>query len=239
MPPRTTTGHRLRANAALRGLSDYGLFSEKIPPCFSSVGLADTIPRRLRKITEEVDEKQLKRRIRARHDYARYESLRNVNVARQIGIPHPESHIVQCLAIVRYWATIKRHCAKPAIPVSRTYVRKTSTDRVFIMNYKGPWRFQNEESDMAEMIGSRYQVRADISSCFPTIYTHSIPWALHGRNRAKRNRSLLLPGNLLDFVSQNVRDGQTNGLLIGPHTSNVLSEVVLTSVDYALPRKGL
>ena len=92
---------------------------------------------------------------------------------------------------------------------------------------------------MAAMMGSRYQVRADISSCFPSIYTHSIPWALHGRNRAKGNRSLLIPGNLLDSVSQNVRDGQTNGLLIGPHTSNVLSEVVLTRVDDALTKKGL
>ena len=107
------------------------------------------------------------------------------------------------------------------------------------MNYKGSLRFQNEESDIAAMIGSRYQVRADISSCFPTIYTHSIPWALHGRNRAKGNRSLLLPGNLLDTVSQNVRDGQTNGLLIGPHASNVLSEVVLTRIDDALTKKGL
>lgn len=239
MAPRTTTGHRLRAHEALRGLLDHGLFSEKIPPCFSSVGLADIIPRRLLQIVQEADEKKLKKQIHARHDYARYESLRNVNVPRQMGVPHPESHVVQCLAIVRHWAKIKRHCAKPVTPVSRTYVRKTSTEKVFLMNYKGPFRFQNEEADIEAMIGSRYQVRADISSCFPSVYTHSIPWAIHGRNRAKANRSLLLPGNLLDTVSQNVRDGQTNGLLIGPHTSNVLAEVVLTRVDDELTKKGL
>ena len=106
------------------------------------------------------------------------------------------------------------------------------------MNYKGPHRFENEESDIQAMIGARFLVRADISTCFPSMYTHSIPWALHGRNIAKGNHSILLAGNLLDKVTQNVRDGQTNGLLIGPHTSNVLSEIILTSVDEAMIKKG-
>ena len=69
---------------------------------------------------------------------------------------------------------------------------------------------------------------------FPSIYTHSIPWALHGRRKAKRDRSLLLEGNLLDRVTQDTRDGQTNGLLIGPHASNILSEIVLTDIDRTL-----
>ena len=42
----------------------------------------------------------------------------------------------------------------------------------------------------------------------------------------------------MDTVTQNLRDGQTNGLLIGPHTSNVLSEVILTCIDHALIREG-
>jgi len=43
---------------------------------------------------------------------------------------------------------------------------------------------------------------------------------------------------LLDKCTQNTRDRQTNGLLIGPHASNILSEIVLTRIDTALQGKG-
>ena len=238
MASRITTGFGLSAKQVLRGLLDYGLFSEKAPLCFSSAELTDKIPKRLWSIISETVENRLQRRIRAPHDFIRYESLRDVNVPRQIGIPHPESYIVQCLAVARHWTTIKQHCAKPHWPATRTYVQKTSSDRVFLMNYKGPHRFEHEETDIRHMMGARYAVRADISNCFPSIYTHSIPWAIHGRNAAKGNRSILLAGNLLDTVTQNTRDRQTNGLLIGPHASSVLSEVILTSVDASLLKKG-
>lgn len=106
------------------------------------------------------------------------------------------------------------------------------------MNYEGKERFENEEIDIREMTGAHYVVCTDISNCFPSIYTHSIPWALHGQGRAKRDRSVLLEGNLLDKATQCTRDGQTNGLLIGPHSSNVLSEVILTRIDFEMIQKG-
>ena len=238
MASRTTTGFGLSGDDALRGMVDYGLFSEKVPPCFRSSGLTDNIPTRLRRIVEETDQKRLKSRIKQTHDYVRYESLRDINVPRQIGIPHPESYVVQCLALRRHWTTVKQHCAKPDIPVSRTYVQRISGQSVFVMNYKGPYRFECEEEDLHDMAGARYVVRADISNCFPSVYTHSIPWAIHGRSKAKGNHSVMLAGNLLDSVTRNTRDGQTNGLLIGPHASNVLSEIILTCVDHQMIRNG-
>ena len=238
MASRTTTGFGLSGDDALRGMVDYGLFSEKVPPCFRSSVLTDNIPTRLRRIVEETDQKRLKSRIKQTHDYVRYESLRDINVPRQIGIPHPESYVVQCLALRRHWTTVKQHCAKPDIPVSRTYVQRISGQSVFVMNYKGPYRFEYEEEDLHDMAGARYVVRADISNCFPSVYTHSIPWAIHGRSKAKGNHSVTLAGNLLDSVTRNTRDGQTNGLLIGPHASNVLSEIILTCVDHQMIRNG-
>lgn len=106
------------------------------------------------------------------------------------------------------------------------------------MNYRGPKRFEYEEDEIRSMIGARYFVQADISNCFPSMYTHSIPWAIHGRQKAKKDRSILLAGNLLDKVTQNVRDGQTNGLLIGPHSSNIISEIILTCIDAAMLNKN-
>ena len=39
------------------GLVDYGLFSEKLPPCFTSEGLSDYVPNILLKLITETDEK--------------------------------------------------------------------------------------------------------------------------------------------------------------------------------------
>jgi hypothetical protein len=106
------------------------------------------------------------------------------------------------------------------------------------MSYKGAERFVLEEKDLAFLTGAEYVVHADISTCFPSIYTHSIPWALHGKTKAKTSHGdLALAGNVLDKATRVIRDKQTNGLLIGPHSSNVLSEIILTSVDSALLEK--
>lgn len=239
MVRRQTTGLGLSEDEAFIGLVDYGLFSEKLPPCFTSEGLSDHVPHILLKLTTENNRENLDNILKRRkHDFIRYEPLHAVNIPRQMGVPHPESHIVQCLALKRHWETIKGHCAKPKTPVSRLFVRKTSSKRVFQMNYKGKERFDNEEADIGKMTGAHYVAHTDISNCFPSIYTHSIPWALHGRSKSKKCRSVLLAGNLLDKATQGIRDGQTNGLLIGPHSSNVVSEIILTRIDYEMIKKG-
>lgn len=238
MATKQTTGRGLSATQAFVGLVDYGLFSEKLPPCFTSEGLSPQVPPSLQSIATETNPKKLwKLLTRASHDYIRHDVLRDSNVPRQLGVPHPESYLAQCLAIQRVWNTIKSHCAKPSSPVSRVFVRQTSGNRVFQMNYQGPERFTNTELDLRSMTGASYVAHTDISGCFPSIYTHSIPWALHGPVKAKKDRRGLSPGNLLDKATQCIHDGQTNGLLIGPHSSNVVSEIILTAVDRAMLNK--
>ena len=229
---RQTTGQGLTANAAFVGLADHGLFNYRMPHCFTSEDLSGHITKNLLNVLAEKNDSKLRKALaKTRHDFIRYDALRDVNVPRQLGAPHPESHLLQCLVIEHYWQQIKRHCRKPAVPVSRTFVRKMDGDRVFHMNYKGKDRDAIEEHDLRRMAGAQYMVKADISACYPSIYTHSIPWAMHGKTKSKKNRGSSLPGNLLDSVTQGTRDGQTNGLLIGPDTSSVISEIILTKID--------
>ena len=240
MSRKQTTGEGLDADAAFVGLVDFGLFAEKVPPCFTSEGLADQVPTSLAKIAHENDLKKLKKLIdKQSRGFMRYQTLRDINIPRHMGIPHPHSYVAQCLAIKRCWEQIKKHCAKPAQPVSRIFVRNTGPERVFVMNYKGQERFEVEEKEINFATGACYVVHADISTCFPSIYTHSIPWAMHGQKKAKKARGdLCLAGNILDKATQVVRDSQTIGLLIGPHSSNIISELVLTHVDSALLQQG-
>jgi hypothetical protein len=88
-------------------------------------------------------------------------------------------------------------------------------------------------------IGCRYQLFADISNYYPSIYTHIIPWAYHGKDvaKVKANRhDLTMLGNMLDKLIQSMQEDQTAGLPIGPDTSLIISEIILTVVDMEISK---
>ena len=234
------TDDGLSPDDIVTGLLDFGLFAEKVPPCFTSKGLAELAAPLMEPVLETVDLKARNKAIGDRsHDYIRYEAIRDINIPRQLGIPHPESYALQALAIKKHWEEIKAHCAKPAPAISRIHVRHVGGGCIFEMSYKGAERYQFEEDEIEWRSGAKFVVKADIARCFPSMYTHSIPWALHGLEVAKKSTSLGdLYGDLLDKCTQNTRDKQTNGLLIGPHASNIIAEIILTSIDAALQAKG-
>jgi hypothetical protein len=235
-----STKEKLSPDDVLIGLLDHGLFAEKIPPCFTTEGLAEFVSNSMGTLLDETDDKKLKEALAGRsHDFMRYEALRDSNIPRHMGVPHPEAYAVQALAIAKHWQAIATHCNKPKPVFSRIHVRHVGDGRIFEMNYKGDERFRLEENEQRWMSGAQYVVEADIATCFPSIYTHSIPWVLDGKAAAKKSSSLTkLPGNLLDKCTQNTRDRQTNGLLIGPHASNIISEIILTQIDADLQAKG-
>ncbi len=80
-------------------------------------------------------------------------------------------------------------------------------------------------------------VIADISEFYHSIYTHSIPWALHTKATAKANRGLQLFGNAIDKLIRESQDGQTMGIPIGPDSSFVIAEILLTTIDAELVRR--
>ena len=82
---------------------------------------------------------------------------------------------------------------------------------------------------------SRYTLGLDVSNFYGSIYTHSIPWALHGKAVAKLDRSDKLYGNVIDRFVRNCQDGQTMGIPIGPDTSEIIAESILSSLDLDIP----
>ncbi|MCP5014278.1 MAG: RNA-directed DNA polymerase [Ketobacter sp.] len=86
-------------------------------------------------------------------------------------------------------------------------------------------------------------LKLDISKCFDSIYSHSISWAVFGRDRV-RNQFLgtesrtvdnIFPG-VLDTFMQNANGRETNGIIIGPEFSRIFAELILQAVDCNLER---
>ena len=159
--------------------------------------------------------------------------------------PNPFKYQRLCVELKNDWDKIRNHfhllTDGQSFRISRIHIRKEYNDKhIFKMNYKN-WRVDgNPESDllMHEKGPSRFIVRADISTCFPSIYTHSIPWALVGKEKAKQTVHDDTWYNRIDQACSDMRNGETHGLLIGPHTSNLISEIILTVVDKRLYDKG-
>ncbi len=92
------------------------------------------------------------------------------------------------------------------------------------------------ENDLvAEAYNYKFILKTDIKNFYPSIYTHSIAWAIHTKKtiRTKGNRSDYsnFLGLKLDRLIQYANDGCTNGIAIGPAISDLISEIVLSSVD--------
>lgn len=86
----------------------------------------------------------------------------------------------------------------------------------------------------------KFLITTDVKNFYSSIYTHSIPWAIHGKKRvrtpANRNNFTFF-GNRLDKLFQSANDGCTNGIPVGPAVSDLVSEVVLSGVDRLLSKQ--
>ena len=83
--------------------------------------------------------------------------------------------------------------------------------------------------------GYELLAEVDIAAFFHSVYTHIIPWAIHGKALAKQKKQdISLYGNVLDLLVRNAQDGQTIGLPVGPDTSRLLAEIVGTALDKAI-----
>ena len=78
-------------------------------------------------------------------------------------------------------------------------------------------------------------IRTDIVDCYAAIYTHSIAWALHTKEKAKKCRNdQNMIGNVIDKQLQAMHQGQTNGIPQGSVLMDLIAEMVLGYADFEL-----
>lgn len=216
----------------LEGLLGYGLFAEKLPPVFSSVLFYEYCKQRNTNFQDKW------------YDYIRYETSRNINIPRLLSIPNPFAYANLCNCIVKNWKNIKHlfeeTTSNQNYKVSQIHIQKLKEKKLLFEMNK---HYSDKDADLIAFIDTlqikkKFKVSADISNCFPSMYSHSLPWAIVGKDEAKRNKDEKeLWYNKLDTYVLNIKNGETNGLLIGPHTSNLLSELILCRIDQTLATK--
>lgn len=163
----------------------------------------------------------------------RYSHARGGLLRRKLGIYNPLHYYLLAKEIIDNWSTI-------STKVSGTTIAATAPEHKVsgrAIEGKHP---QSARTMLAlrNRLGRRFVLETDISRFYSSIYTHSIPWALHTKAIAKANRSRgSLLGNNLDYLVRMGQDGQTIGIPIGPDTSLVLAELLMQRCDNELIAK--
>lgn len=221
-------------------LVEYGYLPEShvLPPCFK-VKQRPKYP----KLFSKVRSKKLKLTPR---EWCKIQFPKTELIDMNFAIIHPEHHNDICYYLARNWKTIVDRlipndsdvtCYSFPIPIDSENPGRVGRLRSGRMIYE----FLSMTEDSLATVAYRYShlVRADIKNFYPSIYTHSIAWAIHGKKfiRKGNNRwDCSLLGNRLDRLFQYSNDQRTNGLPIGPVVSDIFAEIIAASVDRILTK---
>lgn len=155
-----------------------------------------------------------------------YTLTRHNKVHRTLSIPHPVPYVFLVKQITENWEDL-RHIIDNEHSKIKPQIFGRADPRVIIMNYDT--RYEKRVDYLNASIDANYIVRTDIANCFPSIYSHAISWALD----EKWSKEFELLEKAVMLCSRK----ESNGVPIGPATSNIFCEVILEKVDKKLEEK--
>lgn len=100
------------------------------------------------------------------------------------------------------------------------------------------WIEEVEKKSIINGLSFDYLYHTDVTDCYGSMYTHSIAWALHDKDVAKKERgNFNLIGNVIDRKIQEMSYDQTNGIPQGSILMDFIAEMVLCYIDSILCEK--
>lgn len=225
----------LKANDIYHWLLTGGYFAESyvLPPCFY-VAKSPSKP----KVFFAVTKKNFKP---DRTEAVEVHFPKSELSDRTFGIIDPHIHNDIAYHISRNWKRlVDRMIPSDSIVSSYSFplpISKRTPNRLGVLRSgRLIYEFIEMTDDDLASVAYKYShiVKADIKRFYPSIYTHSIAWAIHGKSFIRKPRnmhSFSHVGNRLDKLFQNASDGCTNGIPIGPVVSDLIGELIASAVD--------
>jgi hypothetical protein len=157
-----------------------------------------------------------------KHSYPKRRLSRRV-----LSIPHPRNQMFVAQEVAAHWLELLEICRESTISLTTPVL---SSRRAL----QGAHERKAEGIERAQRsVGTRCVLHADLSRFYPSIYTHSIPWAIHGKDR-RHERGPGLFGNLIDLWIRETQAKQTGGIPVGPDTSYLIAETIASRIDSQL-----
>jgi hypothetical protein len=147
---------------------------------------------------------------------------------RLMHITHPLPQALLAREIASNWLHIKSWIDRHKFTVDEFVISDSYSISIKDINFQ----LHREKVDYIASTAD-WLVRTDITRFYPSIYTHSIPWAAYGKERVKQGLRYY-KGSLadrLDSLTRACNRNQTVGIPIGPETSRILSEITSARID--------
>lgn len=214
------------AKIRLNRLLDFGFYPAELPPIFQTRNFSSAAAR-----------------MKPRADYVGSTTFFNGStfrgVLRSFGIVNPVNFLNLSELIAREWPAISRTFRLSASSGARPkFLKKAEKGRAIQSSSLALQRRSKAHLASAFPI----ILNLDINRFYSSIYSHSIPWAVLGKEKAKKlykvKRLKDHWSDELDILVRNCNQAQTVGIAIGPDTSRIISEIILSRVDYELCGKG-
>lgn len=164
---------------------------------------------------------------------------------RYVHVLHPLPYFFLAKYITENYADIKKVCTTSMITYSTPVQTKGLKNRYLIAKSKNVASFQ--EALQKKSLDKYVELKADVSNFYPSIYTHIIPWAFVGKGVAQdiwRNKKYGKPLRFpvktisdydkaaqIDDLIEKCQERQTHGIPVGPDTSFLIAEAILSYLD--------
>lgn len=233
------------AHVVLKSLLGKGYFPRELPLVFTTTDfgkhaldiLADWKSAKLFSIKEtkkfpKVNGKQL----RGRYGYkdlkpAEPEIIskpKKIYERRIIHITHPVPQALLAKEIAENWRKLQRLLSNRRYSEDKISISEKHERSIEGINFP----LHRAKKDYIEAT-SDWLVQTDISRFYPSIYTHSIPWAAYGKKQVKSNLKLYSGSfaDRLDVLIRACNSNQTIGIPTGPETSRIIAEIISSRID--------
>ena len=242
---------KLTGDGFINQVSRYGYFAEQFPDCFSSTTFADSIQELLPLINIGKSQKSKKANTTAPTNLSTY---KNDISRRTLSVPNPEAFLRISKYIGENWDDILA-VSKSINSLSPITFLKSYRVTEELINCESIREHTKAKSDfitgiknsIRASLGYKIQLKIDITNCYNSLYTHSITWAVCGKEQAKQyfrtsEPETLKPmyemGDSLDCFTRQLKNNETNGIIVGPYTSRIVSEIILSRIDGCMREKG-
>jgi hypothetical protein len=208
-----------------------GYFPDRLIPPVNSLTLAAAIPEIIGFIHPTMGQMIAKKKTKYRSQCVTHSVPKRKHLRRSLSIPNPLHQSMLAVEIATHWDELRDFCSRSPLALSSPTLSRTRA--LSPREDLGRQPFHRAQRS----IGARYLLKSDIARFYPSIYTHSIGWAIHGKAAARNDKKFGLLGNRLDLWVRETQDKQTGGIPIGPDTSFLLGELVGSAIDIALQAK--
>lgn len=221
------------SNDELQKLIAKGLIPDNLPKPFNSVTFSCEYDRYLPLLCEN-----------KAHIPYKYDVYKKKYATRQFKLLNPYNFALLAKTLKDNWADVKATLDTSGI--SLTGIRfGDAEDKKAI---KQMTKNQFQDTVFSKSSGMSVLLTTDIVEHYDATYTHSVAWAIHGKEEAKRKWKAThegtkaarvaakavwdgMTGNIVDRVLRDGDEQQTHGIPTGPETSRIISEIILSAID--------